>query len=117
MTRPRRLHISFCALPDEDVEQLSAADLDFYGSGWSKSSADDDELPTAKRTRESAAAASSSSTAQEAESESDDTEASNASSYSNVDRLYISAKNRDLQKLGCGSTGKNHHLAIPAKSL
>ena len=36
------------------MEQLRAADLDFYGSdssGWSDSSADDDEFPPAKRTR------------------------------------------------------------------
>ena len=47
MTSAQRLRISFCALPDEDVEELRAVDLDFYGSnssGWSDSSADDDEL-------------------------------------------------------------------------
>ena len=120
MTSAQRLSISFCTLPDEDVEQLRAADLDFYGSdssGWSDSSADDNELPPAKRTRESAAAASSSSVALEAESESDDTEASSASGYGDADRGYISAKIRDLQKLGCGCTGKNHQLAIPANSM
>ena len=113
MTSARRLRISFSALPDEDAEQLSAADLDFYGSGWSDSSADDDELPTAKRTRESTAATSSSSAAQEAESESDDSEASNASGYSNVDRFYISAKICDLQNSDVPEEGRITTLRSP----
>ena len=120
ITSTQRLIISFCALPDEDVEQLRAADLDFYGSnssGWSDSSAENDELPPAKRTRESAAAASSSSAAREAESENDDTEASSASGYGDADRGYISAKIRHLPKLGCGCTRKNHHLATPANNM
>ena len=83
MISAQRLRISFCALPDEDVEELRAADLDFYGSnssGWGDSRADDDESPPAKQTRESPATASSSSAAQEAESENDDTEASSDNS-------------------------------------
>ena len=120
ITSGQRLRISFCALPDEDVEELRAADLDFSGSkssGWSDSSADDDELPPAKQTRESPATASSSSAAQEAESENDDTEASSASGYGDADRGYISAKIRHLPKLGCGCTRKNHHLAISANNM
>ena len=92
----------------------------FYGSdssGWSDSSADNDELPPAKRTRELAAAASSSSAALEAESENDDTETSSASGYGDADRGYISAKIRHLQKLGCGCRGNNHRLAIPANNM
>ena len=102
------------------MEQHRPADLDVYGSdcsGWSDSSADDDELPPAKRTRESAAASSSSSTAKEAESENDDSQASSASGYGDADRGYISAKICDLQKLGCSCTRKNHHLAIPANNM
>ena len=120
MTSAQRLIISFCTLLDEDVEQLRTSYLDFYGSdssGWSDSSADNNELPPAKRTRESAAAASSSSAAREAESENDETEASSASGYGDADRGYISAKIRHLKKLGCDSRGKNHHLAIPANNM
>ena len=65
------------------MEQLRAADLDFYGSdssGWSDSSAsaDDDEFPPAKRTRAASASqlpplAALALPMQEDESESDDT--------------------------------------------
>ena len=70
-------------------------------------------LPIFKLQKES----SSSSTAKEAESENDDSQASSASGYGDADRGYISAKICDLQKLGCGCTGKNHHLAIPANNM
>ena len=55
MASRRRLSISFCGLPDEDVERLRENDLEFYGSdssGTSDSGTDDEGLdapPPTKR--------------------------------------------------------------------
>ena len=95
MASRRPLSISFCGLPDKDVERLREDDLEFYGSdssGTSDSGTDDEGLDAPPPTKRPHASSSDEVSGEE------NTSGSGESDREEAHRGYIAAKIRDLKK-------------------
>ena len=90
MASRRRLSISFCALPNDDVERLRENNLEFYGSdsnGTSDSGTDNEGLDALPPTKRPHARSSDEVSGEE------NTSGSGESDREEAHRGYIAAKN------------------------
>ena len=114
MASRRRLSISFCGLPDEDVERLRENDLEFYGSdssGTSDSGTDDEGLDAPPPTKRPHASSSDEVSGEE------NTSGSGESDREEAHCGYIAAKIHDLKKQGCDCEGKSHYEDLATDEL